>query len=208
MLLEDQWRQSWSDLGVSITPALLHDFEDIIARYSEPHRRYHTVRHLEECFEKLAEVRPLAPHPAEIEIAIWFHDAIYDTRSKQNESESAKLARAEVLTAKGSVESADRIAKLILATRHDAVPEGNDAKVLVDVDLSILGASPQRFDEYEQQVREEYSWVPEFIFTKERKAILQSLLTRAAIFNTQVFIDRYEQQARDNLERSIMRLDG
>jgi predicted metal-dependent HD superfamily phosphohydrolase len=206
MLLVDQWRKSWSELGVSITPALLQDFNEIIARYSESHRRYHTTRHLEECFEKLAEVRILAQRPAEIEIALWFHDAIYDTQSHQNESASAQLAHTKVLAFGGSVESATRISQLIMATRHDVVPEDTDAKVLVDVDLSILGASAERFAEYEQQVREEYSRVPEPVFTKERKRILQQLLARASIFNTQLFTDRYEQQARDNLQRSISRL--
>ena len=205
-MLVDQWKKSWSELGVSITPALLQDFNEIIARYSEPHRKYHTTRHLEECFEKFAEVRTLAQRPAETEIAVWFHDAIYDPRSNQNEPKSAELAQAKVLAFGGPAESAARISQLILATRHDVVPEGNDAKLLVDVDLSILGATPERFEEYEQQVRQEYSWVPDQIFTKERKRILQQLLARASIFNTQLFIDRYEQQARENLTRSIIRL--
>ena len=206
MLLDEQWRKSWGALGVAISPVLLRDFEDLIARYSEPHRRYHTVRHLEECFEKLAEVRALAEHPAEVEIALWYHDAIYDTRSKQNEAESAALARAKVLAAGGVEKSATRISQLIMATRHDVVPNGNDAKLLVDVDLSILGATAERFDEYEQQVREEYSWVPDSVFRNERRRILQTILARPSIFNTQLFIDRYEQQARDNIQRSITRL--
>lgn len=208
MLLKDQWRNTWKDLGVSITPALLQDFEGIIARYSEPHRKYHTVRHLEECFEKLAEVRTLAQKPPEIEIALWFHDAIYDTRSNQNEGQSAELAQAKVLAVGGSLESADRVSQLILATRHDVTPEENDATVLVDVDLSILGASPQRFDEYEKQVREEYSWVPEVFYRKERMRILKQFLARTAIFNTPMFQERYEQQARENIERSITRLSA
>lgn len=95
-----------------------------------------------------------------------------------------------------------------MATRHTAVPHDVDAKVLVDVDLSILGASAERFDEYEQQVRDEYSWVPEFIFRRERKRILQEFLSRPTVFNTQVFLERYEQQARKNIERSIARLSG
>lgn len=208
MLLRDQWINTWKDLGVSITPGLLQDFEDLITRYSEPHRKYHTVRHLEECFEKLSEVRALAQHPAETEVALWFHDAIYDTRSHQNEAQSAELARTKVLAVGASAETADRVSQLIIATRHDATPEENDAKVLVDVDLSILGANAQRFDEYEKQVREEYSWVPEVFYLKERKRILKTFLARAAIFNTRVFQERYEQQARKNIERSILRLSA
>ena len=202
----DQWKTTWLELGVPITTRLLQDFEEITSRYSEPHRRYHTLRHLDECFAKLAELRSLTEHAAEIEVALWFHDAIYNTRSSENEARSAELAASTVLAAGGSPESAARISELILATRHAIVPNGNDAQVLVDVDLSILGANSDRFDEYEHQVREEYSWVPDFLFRPERKKILTEFLNRPSIFNTQLFVDRYEQQARANIERSISNL--
>jgi predicted metal-dependent HD superfamily phosphohydrolase len=97
---------------------------------------------------------------------------------------------------------------LILSTRHQAAASGVDAEILVDIDLSILGAVPVRFDEYERQVREEYSWVPDFLFRRERKAILKEFLARPRIFSTTHFRDRYEQQARSNIERSLERLDA
>jgi predicted metal-dependent HD superfamily phosphohydrolase len=93
-----------------------------------------------------------------------------------------------------------------MTTRHNAIPEGSDAQVLVDIDLSILGASPERFDEYERQVREEYAWVPDDVFRHVRKGILEEFLTRPSIFNTRFFRDRLEQQARTNLARSIRAL--
>jgi predicted metal-dependent HD superfamily phosphohydrolase len=93
-----------------------------------------------------------------------------------------------------------------MATRHKAVPRGTDAEILVDIDLSILGAAPDRFDEYERQVREEYAWVPDFLFRRERKAILKEFLARPQIFSSTHFRGRYEQQARSNLERSLERL--
>jgi predicted metal-dependent HD superfamily phosphohydrolase len=93
-----------------------------------------------------------------------------------------------------------------MATRHDAVPGDIDAQVLVDIDLSILGAEEKRFDEYERQVREEYGWVPEPIYRDKRKAILESFLARATIYNTARFIERYEPRARANLARSLARL--
>lgn len=202
----DQWKTTWLGLGVPITTSLLQAFEEITSRYSESHRRYHTLQHLDECFAKLAELRSFTEHGAEIEVALWFHDAIYDTRSKENEARSAELAASTVLTAGGLPESAARISELILDTRHATVPNGNDAQILVDVDLSILGAKSDRFDEYERQVREEYSWVPDLLFRPERKKILTEFLSRPSIFNTQLFMDRYEQQARANIERSISHL--
>jgi predicted metal-dependent HD superfamily phosphohydrolase len=204
----EQWIATWKELGVSITPAVLGEFESLIARYSEPHRTYHTVHHLDECFGKLAAVRAVAEHPAEVEAALWFHDAVHEKLSTENEAKSADLAVSKVRAAGGSRESAERISALIMATRHAAVPQDSDAMVLVDVDLAILGETPERFDEYERQVRAEYAWVPGFLFNRERKNILKEFLARPAIFNTKLFRERYEAQARANIQRSITRLGG
>jgi predicted metal-dependent HD superfamily phosphohydrolase len=92
-----------------------------------------------------------------------------------------------------------------MATRHEAVPQTRDEKVLVDVDLWILGAPPERFDEYEKQVREEYGWVPGLIYRRKRRAILESFVARQTIYSTERFIQRYEVQARANLARSLAR---
>ena len=195
-----RWRDLWERLGAP-TPAGV--YEELIARYSEPQRKYHTVQHLDQCFEKLDPARALAAHAEEVELALWFHDAIYDTRRQDNEQQSADWAR-RVCPA----EAADRVHALIMTTRHDAVPSGRDAELLVDIDLSILGAAPERFDEYERQVREEYAWVPGFVFRRKRAEILQGFRARPAIFNTALFHQGLEQAARANLRRSLERLEG
>jgi predicted metal-dependent HD superfamily phosphohydrolase len=194
----------WTRLGAAAPDAAV--FQRLIACYSEPHRKYHTVRHLDECFAKLEELRTEANHPEEVELALWFHDAVYDTKRQDNEAKSAEWARATALAANLSAAVAQRVHKLIMATRHDATPSEPDEKVLVDVDLSILGAPPERFDEYEEQVREEYSWVPAVVFRKKRRKILKGFLARASIFNTRKFVEAYEARARVNLERSLKRL--
>lgn len=199
-----QWQQAWTRMGVSQAPKDV--FDQLLARYSEPHRAYHTLRHLDECFEKLAELRTEAIHIEEIEIAIWFHDAIYDVSSSVNEQKSAEWAKQIVATAGASQAAAERIYALVMVTCHNAMPRGMDETILVDVDLSILGASPDRFDEYERQVRQEYAWVPETMFRSERRKILKEFLNRRTIYNTKTFIARYEAQARINLERSVKNL--
>jgi predicted metal-dependent HD superfamily phosphohydrolase len=196
----ERWRELWRQLHGNAEPKL---YNELVSRYREPHRRYHTTRHLDECFEKLDEGRGLARHPAEVELALWFHDAIYDTRRQDNEQQSADWARTSAGHAGISSEAAERVHALIMTTRHEALPSGADAELLVDVDLSILGAAPERFDEYERQVREEYSWVPDFVFRRKRAQILRGFLARPAIFSTPHFRGRYERQARANLERSL-----
>jgi predicted metal-dependent HD superfamily phosphohydrolase len=103
-------------------------------------------------------------------------------------------------------DTAAQVRELVLATKHNAVPEEEDAKLLVDVDLSILAAPEQRFAEYERQVRQEYGWVPEDAFRQGRARILASLLNRASIYSTAWFASRLEQQARKNLSRSLKEL--
>ena len=125
-------------------------------------------------------------------LALWFHDAIYDTHRSDNEALSAALAHDTALGLGVAADAAQRIADLILFTRHAVEPEGPDAEALVDVDLSILGAASARFDEYERQVRREYAWVAEETFRKRRAEVLEQFLGRRHIYSTALFRERYE----------------
>jgi predicted metal-dependent HD superfamily phosphohydrolase len=201
----ERWNATWSELGViASTQSAL--FEEVTARYREPHRHYHTLQHLDECFAHLSDLRKLAEHPAEVELALWFHDAIYEVKRSDNEERSAQWARAGALAAGVPADAAERVFALIMCTRHAAAPAGIDAEVLIDIDLSILGASADRFDEYERQIREEYAWVPGFVFRRKRAEVLGEFLARSSIFCTPAFIERCEQSARANIQRSLDRL--
>jgi predicted metal-dependent HD superfamily phosphohydrolase len=163
----ERWRWVWREVGVRDADEEL--YHRLVACYSEPHRKYHTIQHLNECFAHLETVSSLAEHPAEVELALWYHDAIYNTHENDNEKRSAEWARDSALAAGIKIDQAGRIYDLVMATMHNAIPAGRDAEVLVDIDLGILGAEPVRFDEYELQVREEYSWVPEFMYAAGRR---------------------------------------
>jgi len=112
----ERWNATWRELGVASPPDQV--FDELVARYSEAHRAYHTLRHLDECFAHLAEVRPRCTYPAEVELAIWFHDAVYDPRSSQHEELSAQWAERVVTAADGSKEAARRMGELVMATRR------------------------------------------------------------------------------------------
>jgi predicted metal-dependent HD superfamily phosphohydrolase len=202
-----RWVETWRALGVSDCPELRRLHPDVLGRYSEPHRHYHTHQHLAECFEKVQEIIDLAEHPAEVNVGLWFHDAIYDTQRHDNEEQSAAWARSAARELGVSAESAQRIYDLIMFTRHAALPVGIDAQVLVDADLSILGARPARFQEYEAQVRNEYAWVPEAMFRSGRARILKEFLARPQLYCTARFRERYEVQAQRNLRDSLAHLE-
>ena len=200
----ERWQSLWRQLGASTASEEL--YHQLVACYSEPHRKYHTVQHLNECLTHLENVRALAVHPDEVGLALWFHDAIYDTSKKDNEKRSAEWARDSALAAGVSSEKAARIYELIMATLHNAVPAGKDAEVLVDIDLGILGAGADRFDNYEVQVREEYSWVPESLYRAARRKVLEQFVNREWIYSTDSFRSKYEARARENIARSLARL--
>lgn len=201
--LAQRFAAAWSALGLTPRAGL---FPDLAARYGERHRAYHNLRHLAECFDAFDLARALAERPAEIELALFFHDAVYSVRKNDNEEKSGDWARSELLAAGAPPEVAERVRELVLATRHDAVPEGIDAGLLVDADLAILGASRERYDEYEAQIRKEYAWVPGFLFRTRRVGILHGFLTRPRIYTTDFFAERLEEPARENLYRALVRL--
>lgn len=200
---QDRWTRVWAALGLEPRGG---ELADVLRGYAEPHRAYHTLEHLRECFEALDSVRTLADHPDEIEIALWYHDVIYEPRADDNEELSAAWAGRALTAADATPDVADRVASLILATKHGAPPVETDTQLLVDVDLSILGAAPQRFAEYEAQIRVEYAWVPMEDYRRARCTVLQSFLDRAHIYSTEVFRERLEPQARRNLQGTIERL--
>ena len=193
----------WRDLALATPPDL---FEAIRARYAEPHRAYHTTRHIEECLAHLDKTRDRCRQPPLVELALWFHDAIYDTSKSDNEMRSAEWAVRELAAAGASPAICGTVRELILVTRHDAIPTSDDAQLVVDIDLSILGAPRDRFLEYEEQVRSEYAWVPLEVFRRERAKILRAFLSRPSIYTTPFFRSILEEPARENLAFSIERL--
>ena len=196
----DAWRGIWRELGADTVNGGL--MNQLVAAYSERHRHYHTLQHLRECLAHADAVRTLAKRPAEVELALWFHDAVYDPRRTDNEERSARWAHASVLAAGCEAAIADRMSALVLATAGHHASEDVDTQLLLDVDLSILGSAYARFDEYERQVRLEYAHVDDAAFRAGRLEFVTGMLARPAIYATQVYREALEPRARENLARS------
>jgi predicted metal-dependent HD superfamily phosphohydrolase len=178
-------------------------YADLLAHYQETHRHYHTQQHLRECLQQLAKFEGSAERPAEIAIALWFHDAIYDTGRQDNERKSADWARLVLSNAGVALEVVDRVDAMIMATCHKERPTTQDACLLVDIDLSIFAAPPARYAQYEKQVRREYGWVPEPVFQPKRRKVLMSFLGRDHIFDAIPLREHYEVAARANLIQAL-----
>jgi predicted metal-dependent HD superfamily phosphohydrolase len=204
MLEKQRFVNLWHRLGATNEADEL--LNALTAAYAEPHRAYHNAFHIVDCLGQLDQVSQFAEHPDEIEMALWFHDAAYDSHATDNEEKSASWATNDL--SKGGVPgpTVHRIAELVLATRHQVLPESNDAKFIVDIDLSILGREQAIFDQYDQAIRQEYSWVPQWIYRRKRAEILGAFLARPFIYYTDWFRSRYEEKARENLNRVLIML--
>nr|WP_241729143.1 hypothetical protein [Nocardioides zeae] len=174
--------------------------DELLAAYGTG-RGYHDLRHLTEVLARLAELG--RGDDVEVVLAAWFHDAVYDGGTDLEER-SALLARARLA---GEDVDVDEVVRLVRLTA-DHRPASDDPRghALVDADLAILAAPPERYDEYRRAVRTEYAQVPEPQFRAARRAVLQDLADRRRLFHTAHGHARWDAPARANLAREIVEL--
>jgi predicted metal-dependent HD superfamily phosphohydrolase len=185
----------------------------LIAIYSGADRHYHDLRHIETLLALAQEhAREIADNEA-IEAAIWFHDAVYDTRKADNEGQSAELAT-KLLAGVARNERLEFIAAMIRASADHRVPgsmlapAADDCALFLDMDLAILASPAEAFAAYERAVRREYDWVPETQWRAGRSQVLRNFLTRPFIYASPQFQRSHEAAARSNLKRSLALLNG
>jgi len=193
-----RWRALLADLGRDDPEAV---GDDLLRRWDEPHRHYHTSAHLGAMLALVADAGPA------VRLAVWFHDAVYDPRSDRNEEDSAALAR-EALGRLGlAADLVAEVSRLVLLTKSHATTPGDDAgRLLLDADLAVLGTPPDEYDAYAAAIRREYAWVEEAAYRAGRAAVLERFLQREWIFQTERFRAGREGPARDNLAREIAAL--
>lgn len=180
-------------------------FDALQAAHAEPQRHYHDASHIDACLRAFEPVRHLAELPAEVESALFFHDAVYDPRSSGNEARSARWAVRALGEAGVASSVCGRVEAMIMATRHHEPATGDEA-LLVDVDLGILGMPEPVFERYDQGIRREYAHVPEADYRAARAEVLAGFLRRRRIFHTDHFHALLDAPARANLERKIAEL--
>ena len=202
-------RERWLHLGNSLRASGDSEnwYHQLARLYSEPQRHYHTLQHIGHCLLEFDEAAHLTGNPKAVEVALWFHDAIYEPRAHNNEERSAELAGRFLAETEAGPEFCNVVTQHILATRHHTGEPGSDSLIVVDIDLAILGQARAVFDDYERRIRLEYSWVAEHLFAEKRAEILRRFLTREKIYSSELFSTKYEAAARENLARSISRLE-
>lgn len=175
-------------------------------KYSEPQRSYHTLEHIDHCLHQLDRARHLAEDPDGIELALWFHDAVFDPDADDNEARSAQLFDS-LLGPHLPRERAVRIHRLIRDTEHPSEPDDNDARLMVDIDLSSFGLPWDEFIRDTRAILRELAHIPEPQLVAGKCRFLNELLSRPSIYLTAHFRGRLEAQARSNIERHLHDLD-
>lgn len=177
-------------------------FDALRAAWSGADRHYHDVEHLVDCLRELDR----APTPADladvVELALWYHDAVYEPGAADCEERSARLLAADAARLALPAGVVDHAEALVRATAHaSAPPPAGDpaADLLLDIDLSILGRDPLRFLDFDHGVEEEYAAIPTEAFRRGRAAFAAGMLARPRIFRTEGLRTRFEAHARRNL---------
>lgn len=206
MNLEQAWLQLFS-------PYAAHE-ESISAlwarvrkQYEEKHRFYHNLTHISQLLKQYETHQNLLEDAVSVQLAIWFHDVVYDPFSKNNEEKSAEFAQKKLTSFDFLPQSLEKMNTLILATqKHQPISNSFDELFFLDCDLCILGQDEAMYKIYAQQIRAEYKNVPNFLYQSGRIEVLNKFLARERIFFTDLFFAQFEKQARENIKNELILL--
>ena len=200
--LDEAWQQVWQTLAPN---QAMPDLQTVLNAYAQPQRHYHTTQHLQECLLWWQRCQNHMQAPAEVALALFYHDIVYDPKRSDNELQSANTMLAH-LQAYLPEASTERIYRWILATAHHGqqttLSDADDAdlKWVLDIDLGILSADAERFQEYERQIRMEYRHVPLLIYRCKRRQVLRDFAQAPHLYHTDSFRNQLERAAKANLQ--------
>jgi predicted metal-dependent HD superfamily phosphohydrolase len=194
--------EAWATLAGD-SPTSRTEWAALVAAWSEPHRRYHDLGHLAAVLGLVGELGGAAADPDAVQLAAWYHDAVYDPERTDNEQVSAERARAG-LRGLVSDERIDEVARLVLLTAgHDPAPDDANGAVLSDADLAVLAGPPDAYAAYASAVRAEYGHLSDAEFTAGRIAVLERLLALPVLYRLPAVTDEWTPRARANLTAEL-----
>jgi predicted metal-dependent HD superfamily phosphohydrolase len=180
---------------------------NLLARWAEPQRRYHTTDHLVAVLDRIDVLEEYAQDPALVRLAAWFHDAVYLPDRSENEERSARLAERALPELDIDPSRTAEVARLVrLTVTHDPASDDTNGAVLCDADLAVLAAPPEAYAAYTAAVREEYAFVPAEAFREGRAAVLRQLLDLPRLFRTPYGEREWEERARGNIRTELAHL--
>ena len=173
-------------------------WSEIETHYTESHRYYHNLHHLEYLLQQLVLVKEHISDWDTMLFSLYYHDIIYDPAKNDNEEQSAELAAAR-LRSLGLKE--DKVVSQILATKGHAVSADHDTNLFTDADLSVLGERWNEYKNYADKIRKEYAIYPDLVYNPGRKKVLKHFMDMERIFKTDLFFVKLEDNAKRNLQK-------
>ena len=204
-VLRERWAALCDRLGLDRRACREHGHR-LIAGWDRLPRYYHDTTHLLACLDGMEPIRDQLQDPNAVELALWFHDAVYWPRRHDNEPRSAQWAATFMDAARLPASQRELVVRHINETAHHQPPSAGDAQFVVDIDLGVLGQPQHIYDAFERNVRKEYRWVPWPDYVRGRTTVLRSFLDRDSIYSARWFRDRLEAQAQGNLTQRIAEL--
>lgn len=198
------WQSLLHDEGLPAEPGDRLGAE-LLARWQESHRFYHTTDHLQNCLQCWDKLRNLMQEPTLVGLALFYHDAIYDPRRSDNEASSAELARKDLVELGMDSTRISQVCALVRATDHKTLADHPDVDLVIDIDLAILGADPQTYQRYVAAVRREYAHIDETGWRIGRAKVLEGFLQKERIYSHKEFA-KLESKSRKNLEEELRSL--
>jgi predicted metal-dependent HD superfamily phosphohydrolase len=204
-VLRSRWTRALAGArGSAAGPDPVPYADNLLARWREPQRRYHTLAHLVAVLDHVDTLEEYADDPDAVRLAAWFHDAVYHPDRSENEERSARLAERALTEAGVPDDTTAEVARLVrLTVTHDPADDDRDGQVLCDADLAVLASPPAAYAAYTAAVREEYHFVPNDAFRAGRADILRQLLALPRLFRTPYGQEKWEATARYNLSSEL-----
>ena len=205
--MQNELKQDWfgllnelqSDLSIGATV-----FEELIVAHTNASRYYHNSEHVRHLLTLAKSTEVIAENSSVIKLAAWFHDYVYDPQAQDNEIKSAVYAEETLTKLNVASDLINLVKQIIVSTqKHKPLSNSIDNLLFLDLDLSILGASGDRYLKYAQNIRKEYSWLSDRDYQLGRRRVLKGFLARNKIYYTNYFYWQLEQQARANLNQEI-----
>ncbi|MET7686235.1 hypothetical protein [Streptomyces sp. NPDC005423] len=207
--LRARWTRALDGVRPPGGPDALPYADNLLARWQEPRRRYHTLAHLTAVLDHVDVLAGHAAAPDVVRLAAWFHDAVHLPDRSENEERSARLAERALPEAGVPDGTTAEVARLVrLTVSHDPADDDRDGQVLCDADLAVLAAPPSAYAAYTAAVRAEYDFVPDDAFRAGRSAILRQLLELPRLFRTPYGTAEWEASARHNLRGELETLSN
>lgn len=178
-------------------------WNEIKSNYTKAHRHYHTLSHLENLSQHLFDIKSKINNWNLILFSIYYHDIIYNPVKSNNEEQSADLAKQRMTKLGISPKEIELCKNQILATKAHSISNDTDTNYLLDADLSILGGDSETYNTYCKNIRKEYFIYPDFLYKRGRKKVIRYFLSMERIYKTDIFFNKYESKAKDNLKMEL-----